>query len=419
MSYLIDAPIEVLHLILYNIDQQSDLYQCALVNKSLYAATNPLLWREPKKEAGCKRREHSISFWLLRSFRQARIHGLHATSLGHYIRILFIEICTPLQDMRQVINNIPLVEELVIRVTTMNDKDIERIARKCPKLKRLSLGNFEDSSDCSLDSLRHCTNLRELSIITGDRTNHRLTSIKHDRLEKLKLITNGWSYGFSLELPFSNIPTLTHLDLDSLAAAYFRHYRTLPSPTFFPGLTNLRISMFYDAVTGNEPVVSFFKAHPLIDTLTINNLKIDSTIMTSLATDLVHLKCLTLIDNGCLPSFTMALPLVENLNLLHCSINVPSTVCMATLFPNLHYIHVSKHYSHLSRKSSNIMGDDPQSDKLTIESITQLTYLDFASYDSVPDDLKVHLPRRTDGKLVNQDLQHIRKTAVGLAWIDC
>ncbi|SAL97662.1 hypothetical protein [Absidia glauca] len=419
MSNLSDAPIEVLHLILYYIDQQSDLYHCALVNKSLYAATNPLLWREPKLLAYGTKRMDCISFWLLRSFRQARLHGLHATSLGHYIRILFIEICTPLQDMRQVINNIPLVEDLVIQLPNLNDKDIECIALKCPKLKRLSLKFFNnDTPDHSLDSLRHCTTLRELSIKTSFRTTRLLTSLNHDRLEKLRLNTLGLPKHISLGLTFSNISTLTHLDLNTLAAAYFRHYRTLPSPTFFPGLANLRISMLYGAATDNEAVVSFFKAHPLIDTLTIRSMKIDSAIMTSLATDLVHLKRLTLIHNGRPPPFHMALPLVENLTIRRCSINVPSTVCMATQFPNLHYIHVSKQYHSLLRKSSNIMSDNSQSDRLTLKSLTQLTYLDFASYDSVPGDLKVHLPRRTDGKLVYQDLEHIRKTAVGLAWID-
>ncbi|SAL97668.1 hypothetical protein [Absidia glauca] len=416
MTYLSDAPIEVLHLILYNINHQTYLYECALVNKNWYAATNPLLWREPKLLDPGTQREDIISFWLLRSFRQARIHGLHATSLGHYIRKLSIQRYTTLQDMRQVINNVPMVEELVIQVRTMNCKDIERIARKCPKLKRLSLWYLNDTSGRSLDSLRHCNNLRELSIKTGFRTTRLLSSLKHDRLEKLRLITNGCTT--DVVTTFSNIPTLTHLDLDSLAAAYFRHYRTLPSPAFFPFLTDLRIMMLDHTGTSNDAVVSFFKAHPLIDTLTIESLKIDSAIMTSLATDLVHLKRLTLMRSGRLPPFTMALPLVENLTIRYCSMKVPSTVCMATLFPNLHYIHVSKHYNYGMRKDSNIMGDDPQSDKLTIESITQLTYLDFASYDSVPGDLKVHLPRRPDGKLVYEDLKHIRKTAVGLAWID-
>jgi hypothetical protein len=140
--------------------------------------------------------------------------------------------------------------------------------------------------------------------------------------------------------------------------------------------------------------------------------------MTSLATDLVHLKRLTLIENWRLPPFAMALPLVEKLTLSNCPMNVPSTVCMAPLFPNLHYIHVGKQYNRWLRKSSNIMGDDSQSDKLTIKSLTQLKYIDFASRDSVPGDLKVHLPRRMDGKLVQEDLEQIRKTAVGLAWID-
>ncbi|SAL97661.1 hypothetical protein [Absidia glauca] len=366
---------------------------------------------------GIKRKD-SISFWLLRSFRQARLHGLHATSLGHYIRILSIQSYTTLKDMRQVINNVPLVEELFIHVYTLNGKDVERIVLKCPKLKCLSLGSFiDDTSDSFLTPLRHCTNLRELSIFTKPGTTHILTSLNHDRLEKLRVHTSGGSSDLSLDLTFSNIPTLTHLDLDSTAAVYFRHYRTLPSPTFFPVLTYLCISMFNQSATGNEPVVSFFKAHPLIDTLTIESSKIDSAIMTSLATDLVHLKRLTLIDNGCLPPFTMALPLVEKLALWRCSMNVPSTVCMATLFPNLHYIHVDKYYSPRLRQSSNIMDDDSQSDKLTLESITQLTYLDFASYDSVPGDLKVHLPRRPDGKLVREDLKHIQQTAVGLAWI--
>ncbi|SAL97677.1 hypothetical protein [Absidia glauca] len=54
----------------------------------------------------------------------------------------------------------------------------------------------------------------------------------------------------------------------------------------------------------------------------------------------------------------------------------------------------------------------------TIESITKLKYLDFTSYDSVPGDLKVHLPRRMGGQLAKEDLDHIRDTALGLVWIE-
>ncbi|SAL97663.1 hypothetical protein [Absidia glauca] len=423
MTYLSDVPIEVLRLILSNINHQTYLYECALVNKNWYAVTNPLLWREPMFFAAGAYRKEMISYWLSRAFRQAPTHGLHATPLGHYIRRLSILLYTNLQDMRHVINNVPLVEQLSIEVKTLTNVDIYQIALKCPKLKRLSLryqkcySGFFDSSDDFFTLLQLCTNLRELSINTNFRTTCLLSSLKHDRLEKLRLITSGSPRRIPLGLTFSNIPTLTNLDLDSLAAPYFRHYRTLPSPTFFPGLTRLRISMLYGAAIDNEAVVSFFKAHPLIDTLTIQSMKIDSAIMTSLTTDLVHLKRLTLIDNGCLPPFTMALPLLERLDLRHCSMNVPSTVYMATLFPNIHYIYVSKRYDPVLRKSSNIMGDDSQSDKLTIESLTQLKYLNFASYDSVPVDLKVNVPRRIGGKLAKADWNSIQRTAVGLAII--
>jgi hypothetical protein len=85
---------------------------------------------------------------------------------------------------------------------------------------------------------------------------------------------------------------------------------------------------------------------------------------------------------------------------------------MAIYFPNLHYIYVDK-----SLKYWRYDDDISHMDGPTIETITKLTYLDFTSYDSVPEDLKVHLPRRTGGQLVKEDLDHIRETALGLVWI--
>ncbi|SAL97657.1 hypothetical protein [Absidia glauca] len=420
MSYLTDASLEVLHMILYNVDQQSDLYQCALVNKSMYAATNPLLWREPTVFNRETFRESNIAACLLRSFRQARIHGFRATSLGQHIRTLYFRVDTLLQDLRQMINNVPLVDELIIHVITLKDKDMERIAIKCPQLKRLTLRYLMDAPDHFFEPLRHCTNLRELNIIDSIRLNYQLASLNHGQLEKLTLrpyVHTGDSFTWSIfgEVPTLNdlaIPTLTHLDMDSMTETYFQHYHSLSSPTLFPVLTDLRIAMPFYTATADDTVVSFFKAHPLIDTLTIQCMEIDPVIMISLAIDLVHLKRLTLIDNQHLPTFTMALPLVEKLSLRGCRMNVDSMVQMVMHFPSLHYIHVTNIIGLQS------FGDGLPLDGLTIESRTHLTYLDLTSRDSVPDQLKEHLPRRMDGKLVQEDLEQIRKTAVGLLWID-
>jgi hypothetical protein len=420
MSYLTDASLEVLRLILYNIDQQSDLYQCALVNKSLYAATNPLLWREPVVFNRETLREGNIAACLLQSFRHTRLHGFHATLLGQHIRTLYFRVDTLLQDLRQIINNVPLVEELNIHVITLKTKDLERIAIKCPQLKRLTLRYLMDAPDHFFEPLRHCTNLRELSVIDSVRSNYQLASLNDSRLEKLTLrpyVHTGNSFIWLLlgEVPTLNdlaIPTLTHLDMDSLTESYFQYYQALSSPTLFPVLADLRIAMPYYTATADVTVVSFFRAHPLINTLTIECMEIDPVIMTSLAIDLVHLKRLALIGNRHLPPFPMALPLVESLTLRDCRINVDFTVQMAIHFPSLHYFHVPT----ILRPQS--FGGVLPSDGLTIESLTHLTYLDFASHDSVPDGLNVYLPRRMGGELTDEDLSHIWETAVGLCWID-
>ncbi|SAL97660.1 hypothetical protein [Absidia glauca] len=417
MSYLSDAPIEVLHLMLYNIDRQCDLYECALVNKSFYAAANPLLWREPQQMVSDITRECSMPFRLLQSFRQARKHGIRSTTLGHHIRKLYIQRRTHLQDLRQLINNAPLLEELVIH-STLKDKDLERIVLKCPQLKRLSLYYLMAGSDRFFESLRHCTNLREFNIMDSCRSTYELTSLKHCRLEKLKIQPFLYSHALFLEATFDDMPTLTHLDLDCIATPYFRHYRTLRSPTLFPALTDLRIAMLSPESPADDTLVSFFKAHPLIRNLSIEGMKINPAIMDSLAIDLVHLKRLSLINNGHLPPLTIDLLLVEKLTVRACHTNASFIVHLAHHFPNLHYIHVGKYDYSRWQPSINYIGNIVDLVGSLIEVISLMTYLDFASHDSVPGDLKVHLPRRMGGKLVQEDLEHIRQSAVGLAWID-
>ncbi|SAL97695.1 hypothetical protein [Absidia glauca] len=310
--------------------------------------------------------------------------------------------------MRSVINNVPLVEELVIDIETIKDKDIQRIASKCPQLKRLSFNRLMNVFDNFFDLLRHFPNLRELSILGSIHTRQQSTSLKHCRLEKLSLR----SFNYTVYTLFSAIPTLTHLEMESSTAGYFEHYQTLPSLTLFPVLTDLRFAIYHvDAPT--NALASFFKAHPLIRTLSLNLKKIDPVIMASLATDLVHLKRLDLISSEHLPPFTKSLPSVEKLTLRRCNMNTDFMVGMAMHFPNLHYIHIDDS----TRRQSS--GGISQSKRQAIEALTQLKYLDLTFHDTVPDKLKVYLPRRRFWPdLLMDDLRHIRETALGLVWIE-
>jgi hypothetical protein len=408
MSNFCDAPIEVLFLVLNNIDQQSDLYQCALVNKTFYATANPLLWREPQLVVSGTKRKETILFRLKQSFRLPHKYCLHSTPLGHNIRKLDASQINRLQDLRVVINNVPLVEELVIGIEKLKDKDMERIALNCPPLKCLSFNSYLDCSDRFFDPLRHCTNLRELSIYHSLGSHLQLTPLQHCPLEKLRLHSYGFDSEYTKDTFFGDVPTLTHLDMDYMPQSYYRHYQALPSRPHFPLLTDLRIAncQFHD----NEAVVPFFKAHPLIRTLSLENMQINQAVMTSLATDLTHLKYLSLINHRRLPALTHRFHQVEKLTLRGCRTNAQH---MAMYFPRLRYIHVAKDISTWRHDD-----DISQLDGPTIETLTKLTYLDFTSYESVPGDLKVHLPRRTGGQLVKEDSDHIRETALELVWID-
>ncbi|SAM01862.1 hypothetical protein [Absidia glauca] len=440
MSSLGDASIEILLLILNNVDQQSALYECALVNKTFYAMAIPLLWREP----GGAKRGHNFLPRLLQSLRQADKHCLHSTPLGDNIRTLNVSESTRLQDLHAVINNAPLVEELAIDIKELNDTDMEQIALNCPQLKCLSFTNYFEVSDRFFDPLPHCANLRELNILAIVHPDQPLASLQHCPLEKLRLRSFGFDGDFTKKTFFGGIPTLTHLDMDYKTGGFLRYCQTLPSRTLFPVLTDLRIVKNHFGVYND--LVPFFKAHPLIRTLSLEGMNIDPAVMTSLATDLVHLQRLTLIKNGELPPFTQAFHRVEKLTLRGCHMNVDSTVRMATHFPNIHYLHIGKEIKNWRRIPSDpVIGEEfdnwqqvlsdfsdsesdlwedntessiSQSDGPTIESLTKLTYLDFASYDSVPNNLKANLPRRMRGRLLREDLDHIRETALGLVWID-
>ncbi|SAL97688.1 hypothetical protein [Absidia glauca] len=414
-----DAPNEVLSLVLNNVDQQRDLYQCALVNKNFYATANPLLWHEPQQATGVDVHEETILFRLEQSFRLPHDQCLHSTPLGHNVRKLDASKFNDLQDLRAVINNVPLLEELFIgmlwelffRIDKLNDKDMEQIALKCPQLKCLSLNLIFDASDRFFDPFRHCTNLRELSILRiVDGRNLQLTPLQHCPLKKLTLGSCYTDGEYTKDTFFGGIPTLTHLDMKYKTGGFFRYCQTLPSRTLFPVLTDLR---FATKENIDNNLVPFFKAHPLIRTLSIANMKIRPALMTSLATDLVHLQHLSLINGHRLPSFTKTFHRVEKLTLRCRHLNIEN---MAMYFPNLHYIHVVK----VPGTGRRYLGVSSLQNYLGVhfETHTKLTYLDFICYHSVPSNLKVHLPRRIGGHLLNEDLDHIRETALGLVWID-
>ncbi|SAL97680.1 hypothetical protein [Absidia glauca] len=422
MSRLGDAPIEVLSLVLNNVYQQSDLYQCALVNKSFYATANPLLWREPQLVAsGTKRkvteRKDTICFRLQQSLRQADKHCLHSTPLGHHVRKLNVSYGNCLHDLHTVINNVPLVKELVIDIKQLQDKDIEQIALNCRQLKCLSFNFYYKPRDRYFEPLKHFTNLCELDVLVIDNPEPLLPSLQHCLLEKLKLRVLGFGGVYNNATFFGGIPTLTHLELECPVRDFFQYCQTLPSRTLFPVLTDLRIarrgtSGTYE-IDDNDAMVPFFKSHPLIRTLSLGNVKISQAVMTSLATDLIHLQRLSLIKNQLLPPFTKSFHRVEKLTLRGSGMMAQD---MAMYFPNLQYIYVDKTLSALQHADDISRMDGP-----TIESLTKLTYLpsaSFTSYDSVPQDLKGHLPRRMGGRLTKKDLDHIRNTALGLVWID-
>ncbi|SAM01861.1 hypothetical protein [Absidia glauca] len=411
MSNICDASIEVISLVLNNVYQQSDLYQCALVNKSFYATANQLLWHEPRQMTRGNQRVGNFIFCLLQSFRQADKHCLHSTPLGHYVRKLYIAYDTSLQDLHSVINNVPLVEELVIRISKLRNKDVEQVVLNCPQLKRLSLNFYVDVPSPFYDFLRHCTNLRQFNIITISNPKRLLASLQHCQLEKLRFCALCFDRDLTEDTFFGGISTLTHLDMRCDTGALFRYCQTPPSRTLFPALTYLRIGRCGKyGIFDNDAVVLFVKAHSFIRTLILERTQIDTALMTSLATDLVHLQRLNLVENGNLPPFTKVFHRVERLTLRGCHMNGEH---MAMYFPNLHYIHVADDISTWRHED-----DISRLDRPTIETLTKLTYLDFTSYESVPGDLKVHLPRRMGGQLIKEDLDHIRETALGLVWIE-
>ncbi|SAL97681.1 hypothetical protein [Absidia glauca] len=413
MSSLNDAPIIVLFLVLNNLDQQSDLYQCALVNKTFYATANPLLWREPQLVASGTLRRDTICSRLKQSFRQTDEHCVHSTPLGHNVRKLNISHKTFLQDLHSVINNVPLVEELVIGVQRLKYQDMIRIALNCPQLKCLSCTStsYFTGSEWLFHPLRHCANLREFSMVGIFNYKQLLAYLQHCQLEKLKLHCPCAEDDFSKDTFFGGIPTLTHLDIKCKTGDLFRYCWAQPSLTLFPVLTDLRITTGEKyGIFDNKYAVLLVKAHPFIRALSLKYMKIDPAFLASLATDFIHLQRLSLIKNGDLPPFTKAFHRVEKLTLRGSSMITQS---LDMYFPNLHYIHADK-----TLKFWRYDDDISHTDGPVIETLTKLIYLDFASYDSVPSNLKVHLPRRMGGQLVKEDLDHIRETALGLVWIE-
>ncbi|SAM03459.1 hypothetical protein [Absidia glauca] len=184
-----DLPFEIILSITSHLVRQTDLYQCALINKRFYAATIPRLWEAPMcyndvdylweaKIFPCiPRRESPDVPWdpgfvtcekltqcLLTTRQYQQTNAFRSSPLGHYIRKLdLLDEDSVIKGML-LLSHAPFLEHLRLLGLEIDDDEVDCIWQLCPRLKSIHL--FDIPFNLLRGIGKHC---RSLSSITLER----------------------------------------------------------------------------------------------------------------------------------------------------------------------------------------------------------------------------------------------------------
>lgn len=281
------------------------LFECALVNRALFAASIPLLWQHPI---------HPIVSW------KVEINGLSLLSclqssprpayLGQYIRRLNLHGDDSIKQVVPFMSYIPLLHNLRLSVYRGPFRHschsicplLREILPYCPRLERLYLSTFEISDSTLVSIGQWCSQIQDLELndCTGF-TSDALTTLLADyrtSLTSLTLFVNsGWKTRFGRTLDLFQLQHLTSLSVHHCLAIDNDFFSRTG---FAPHLTTLRISQCnVDFSNTSELLLRFLCTHPLLYTLHLGHCRLNNWVLAGLTPAVIpSLELLNLSHNG-------------------------------------------------------------------------------------------------------------------------
>ncbi|ORZ05593.1 hypothetical protein BCR42DRAFT_456745 [Absidia repens] len=159
MKHLNHLPYELISSILSYVDKQ-DLFTCALVDKSFYKATLPLLWQ--KLEIHNQDTLHTMTRIL-----ESSTSSSSATVLGELVRIVMIFTELSDDDLLAFIKHVPLITHLSLEEATyISDDSFVQVPGRVPHLTHLYIGRAEITQR-SMEAIGQCP-LQELTLVGCD-----------------------------------------------------------------------------------------------------------------------------------------------------------------------------------------------------------------------------------------------------------
>ncbi|ORZ05249.1 hypothetical protein BCR42DRAFT_428478 [Absidia repens] len=279
-------PPEIISSILQHISEQSDLLTCTLVNRCIYEATLPFLWRffaQGKQIGGDKEEERTMVSTFLDCLMQQPSHPIvkHVQELELYSR------WTDNQLMRLISLIGPQVKNVYIaNGQAISDMSLQPLARAWPQLTDLYLYSASATQASMVALARHCPRLRVLSLsCCPDLSPDTFAPFVHAGnagvgvgVENVTLYTNGgpepWNDQTVLDL--AQLPLRSFSFSGHGSSSDIMHSSILTS--VWPQLTHLELECI-GAVGDDSRLIPFIKAHPQLTEVTLHEtLMTDATL---------------------------------------------------------------------------------------------------------------------------------------------
>ncbi|KAI8335353.1 hypothetical protein BC941DRAFT_430089 [Chlamydoabsidia padenii] len=289
-------PFELLELILDNINEQHDYYQCALVSKRFYSIITPRLWHTiGSPDWYCA--PHLVASGL--EMAQRHTDGQHRVStLGNYIRKIYFALDDSVEDVQKVMEHAQLVEDLFMYQWLFDEDKFDWVIRNCHHLRTLSLADIEYFTTKMTRSLvNYCPKLQELGLLGIESMDHfDLSAFKGTELTRLVLESDELAALDSTIL--NQLEQLTSLCLNfggHFEAAFMERLLTTTNhqKALLPRLTSFTLSTWEFNLSDaayNNVMIPFFKSHPLLECVNLDYEMGNSDIYAAMGSFLPHLK---------------------------------------------------------------------------------------------------------------------------------
>ncbi|ORZ04233.1 hypothetical protein BCR42DRAFT_497074 [Absidia repens] len=297
MSSLNHLPLEILSLIGKHL-QPWDLYECSLVNKRFYTATNPLLWR-------------TLELFDAETLQKVITSLVDARdSLGRHVRDL-VTYCDGFNDndFLLLIKHLPhLVSFTSEAADNLTDNSLHRLAHYCPNLTTLYLRLSPVSLPSIISLSQHCHQLRDvcLDACPNISSSDFFSALAHGAmtLERLQVDVSQMldlrepRIADKAVLDLAVLDRLTELCLWYAPNAFSERIITLTTTDHipWPHLKDIDLSESSYTHLTDRQFVAFIQSHPDLTSIALNSSLLTNTSLHAIAIYLPSVSSITLLS---------------------------------------------------------------------------------------------------------------------------